>query len=41
MAHAQGLSKSAGRSIGRFYGSIGTVLVVAGLSVAVLAKALF
>ncbi len=41
MAHAQGLSKSAGRSIGRFYGSIGTVLVVAGLSVSVLVKALY
>lgn len=41
IAHAQGLSKTAGRSIGRFYGSIGTVLVVAALSVAVLLKALY
>ena len=41
VAHAQGLSKTAGRSIGRFCGSIGTVLVVGGLSVAVMAQALF
>ena len=41
VAHAHGLSKTAGRSIGRFYGSIGTLLVVAGLSVAVVVKALF
>ena len=40
MAHAQGISKTSGRSTGRFYGSIGTVLVIAGLSVAVLAQAL-
>ncbi|NBQ91319.1 MAG: hypothetical protein EBS47_00130 [Betaproteobacteria bacterium] len=40
LAHAQGLSATAGRSIGRFYGSIGTVLAVAGLSIAVLLRAL-
>jgi hypothetical protein len=37
----QGLSKTAGRSIGRFYGSIGTVLAIGGLSIALLARALF
>ena len=36
VAHAQGISKTSGRSTGRFYGSIGTVLVIAGLSVALL-----
>ena len=41
IAHAYGLSKTAGRSIGRFYGAIGTVLRIGGLSVALLARALF
>ncbi len=41
IAHAQGLSRTAGRSIGRFYGAIGTVLVIGGLSIALLATALF
>jgi uncharacterized membrane protein YecN with MAPEG domain len=41
IAHAHGLSKTAGRSIGRFYGSIGTVLAIGGLSIALLARALF
>ena len=41
IAHAQGLSKTAGRSIGRFYGAIGTVLAIGGLSIALLARALF
>jgi uncharacterized membrane protein YecN with MAPEG domain len=40
VAHAQGISKTSGRSTGRFYGSIGTVLVIAGLSLAVLGQAL-
>lgn len=40
VAHAQGISKTAGRSTGRFYGSIGTVLVISGLSIAVLAQTL-
>ena len=40
VAHAQGISKMSGRSRGRFYGSIGTVVVIAGLSLAVLAQAL-
>jgi uncharacterized membrane protein YecN with MAPEG domain len=39
VAHAQGISKTSGRSTGRFYGSIGTVLVIAGLSLAVLGQA--
>jgi len=33
LAHAQGISATAGRSAGRFYGSIGTLLVIAALSV--------
>ena len=33
VAHAQGISATAGRSAGRFYGSIGTLLVIAALSV--------
>ncbi|MEK9720979.1 MAG: MAPEG family protein [Quisquiliibacterium sp.] len=41
IAHAQGISKTAGRSVGRFYGSIGTVLVIGGLSIALLARGLF
>jgi len=41
IAHAYGLSRTAGRSIGRFYGAIGTVLVIGGLSIALLARALF
>ncbi|NBO83431.1 MAG: hypothetical protein EBU75_11595, partial [Betaproteobacteria bacterium] len=41
IAHAHGLSKTAGRSIGRFYGAIGTVLAIGGLSIALLARALF
>jgi len=35
--HAQGLSTNAGRSAGRFYGSIGTLLVIAALSIWLLA----
>jgi len=33
IGHAQGISTTAGRSAGRFYGSIGTLLVIAGLSI--------
>jgi len=33
LAHAQGISATAGRSAGRFYGSIGTLLIIAVLSV--------
>jgi uncharacterized membrane protein YecN with MAPEG domain len=33
VAHAQGISTTAGRSAGRFYGSIGTLLVIAALSI--------
>lgn len=33
VGHAQGISTTAGRSAGRFYGSIGTLLVIAALSV--------
>jgi uncharacterized membrane protein YecN with MAPEG domain len=33
IGHAQGLSATSGRSAGRFYGSIVTLLVIAGLSV--------
>jgi len=33
VAHAQGISATAGRSARRFYGSIGTLLVIAALSV--------
>ena len=38
VAHAQGISTSAGRSAGRFYGSIGTLLVIAALSIWLLAN---
>ena len=37
VAHAQGISATAGRSAGRFYGSIGTLLVIAALSIWLLA----
>jgi len=40
IAHAQGLSRTAGRSTGRFYGAIGTLLVIGGLSISLLARAL-
>jgi uncharacterized membrane protein YecN with MAPEG domain len=40
LLHAQGMSGSTGRSIGRFYGSIGTLLVVVALSVVLLARSL-
>lgn len=40
IAHAQGLSRTAERSTGRFYGAIGTLLVIGGLSVSLLARAL-
>jgi uncharacterized membrane protein YecN with MAPEG domain len=40
IAHAQGRSRTAGRSTGRFYGAIGTLLVIGGLSVSLLARAL-
>jgi len=33
VGHAKGISATAGRSAGRFYGSIGTLLVIAALSV--------
>ncbi len=33
VGHAQGISATAGRSAGRFYGSIGTLLVIVALSV--------
>jgi uncharacterized membrane protein YecN with MAPEG domain len=36
--HAQGMSGSTGRSTGRFYGSIGTLLVVVALSVVLLVR---
>lgn len=40
VAHAQGISTTSGRSTGRFYGSIGTLLVIAGLSVWIVAASL-
>lgn len=40
VAHAQGISTTSGRSTGRFYGSIGTLLVIAGLSVWIVATSL-
>lgn len=33
IAHAQGMSSTLGRSPGRFYGSIGTLLIIAALSI--------
>ncbi|MFM7395913.1 MAG: MAPEG family protein [Gammaproteobacteria bacterium] len=33
IAHAHGISATLGRSAGRFYGSIGTLLVITGLSI--------
>lgn len=33
VAHAQGMSSTLGRSAGRFYGSIGTLLITAGLAI--------
>jgi uncharacterized membrane protein YecN with MAPEG domain len=38
VAHAQGISTTAGRSAGRFYGSIGTLLIIAALSIWLLAN---
>jgi uncharacterized membrane protein YecN with MAPEG domain len=38
LLHAQGMSGSMGRSAGRFYGSIGTLLVLAALSVLLLVR---
>ena len=38
LLHAQGMSSSTGRSAGRFYGSIGTLLVIAALSVLLLVR---
>lgn len=40
VAHALGISTTSGRSTGRFYGSIGTLLVIAGLSVWIVATSL-
>ena len=40
LLHAQGMSGSTGRSTGRFYGSIGTLLVIAALSVVLLIRSL-
>jgi len=38
LLHAQGMSGSTGRSAGRFYGSIGTLLILAALSVLLLVR---
>ena len=38
VGHAKGISTNAGRSAGRFYGSLGTLLVIAVLSVWLLAN---
>ena len=38
LLHAQGMSGSTGRSAGRLYGSIGTLLVIAALSVVLLVR---
>jgi uncharacterized membrane protein YecN with MAPEG domain len=38
LLHAQGMSGSTGRSTGRFYGSIGTLLILAALSVLLLVR---
>jgi uncharacterized membrane protein YecN with MAPEG domain len=38
VGHAQGMSSTTGRSPGRFYGSIATLLVLAGLSIFVIAR---
>lgn len=39
VAHAYGMSTTSGRSVGRFYGSIGTLLVIIGLSIWVILSA--
>jgi len=41
IGHAQGISTTLGRSAGRFYGSIGTLLVTAGLSIWLVINAIF
>lgn len=40
LLHAQGMSGSTGRSAGRFYGSIGTLLILAALSVLLFVRSL-
>ena len=40
LAHAQGMSSTTGRSAGRFYGSIVTLLILVSLSVILLANGL-
>ncbi|MFM7066423.1 MAG: MAPEG family protein [Gammaproteobacteria bacterium] len=40
LGHAQGLSSTAGRSVGRLYGSVATVGIIAVLSLALLAQAI-
>jgi uncharacterized membrane protein YecN with MAPEG domain len=41
IGHAQGISTTLGRSAGRFYGSIGTLLVTVGLSIWLVINAIF
>ena len=40
VAHAQGMSSTTGKSAGRFYGSVVTVLLLAGMSVTLLYRSL-
>lgn len=40
IGHAQGLSSTGGRSAGRFYGSIGTVVIVSALSIWLLIRSI-
>lgn len=40
LAHAQGISSTMGRSNGRFFGSIGSLLVTLGLSMVLIIRAL-
>jgi len=40
VAHAQGISSTGGRSAGRFYGSIGTVVIISVLSIWLLIRSL-
>ena len=38
LAHAQGMSTTTGRSTGRFYGSLGTVILLLLMSVLLIAR---
>lgn len=41
LAHAQGLSSTTGRSIGRFYGALGTLILMAVMSLLLIVRSLW